>query len=205
MLEPPPEFMAIHEGFRPKILRYVTRLVGERDAEDVTQEIFLKVSEGLKQFRGEATLSTWIFRIATNAALDWLRYPRSRQARREVSLSPPDGDSDVKQTSVDGLPEEQTPSLETSMIRKEMNDCIRQFVDNLPDNYRAIILLSDLEGFKNGEIAEILGTSLDAVKIRLHRARKELKKKLERGCELYRDERNEFACTRKPADTASSV
>ena len=69
---------------------------------------------------------------------------------------------------------------------------------------KPVILLSDLEGFRNSEIAAILGVSLSAVKIRLHRARKELKKKLEVGCDFYRGERNEIACDRKAAPAASS-
>ncbi len=204
MLGPYPEFATLHDAFRPQILRYVTSLVGERDAEDVTQEVLAKVSEGLEQFRGEAAPSTWIFRIATNAALDRLRSPRVRQAALEVSTSPSGSDGAAGRALIDRLPDEHTPSAETLVIRQQMNDCIRQFIDDLPDNYRVIILLSDLEGFKNGEIAGILGVSLSAVKIRLHRARKELKKKLEVGCDFYRGERNEIACDRKAAPAASS-
>src|SRR6266508_5118323 len=203
MLGPYPEFATLHDDFRPQILRYVTSLVGERDAEDVTQEVLAKVSEGLEQFRGDAALSTWIFRIATNAALDRLRSRRVRQAL-EVSASPSGSDGAAGRALIDRLPDEQTPSAETLVIRQEMNDCIRRFIDDLPANYRVIILLSDLEGFRNSEIAAILGVSLSAVKIRLHRARKELKKKLEVGCDFYREERNEIACDRKAAPPASS-
>ena len=88
--------------------------------------------------------------------------------------------------------------VETEVIRVEMNDCIKQFIDELPDNYRSVIVLSDIEGFRNKEIADILRVSLETVKIRLHRARQELKRKLETGCEFYRDERDDFACDRRP-------
>jgi RNA polymerase sigma-70 factor (ECF subfamily) len=73
-----------------------------------------------------------------------------------------------------------------------MNECIRDFVERLPDNYRTPLVLSELEGLKNGEIAEILGVSLDTVKIRLHRARAKLKRELMAHCDPAWVEDNEF-------------
>ena len=146
------------------MLRYLKRLVGERDAEDLTQLVMVKVSDGLARFRGDSQLTTWIYRIA----------------------------------------EHQVPSTEATAIRDEMNACVREFVERLPDPYRAVIVLSAMEGFKNREIAEILGQSLDTVKIRLHRAREKLKQDLVAGCTFQRDERNEFACDRKPSTPSST-
>lgn len=73
------EFQKIHETFRPKIHRYLTRLLGELEAEDLTQEVFVRVSRALPTFRGESQLSTWLYRIATNAAIDRLRSPSFQQ------------------------------------------------------------------------------------------------------------------------------
>ena len=82
-----------------------------------------------------------------------------------------------------------------------MSDCVREFVDRLPPDYRTIIVLNELEGFTNREIAEILQISLDTAKIRLHRARAQLKKSLESGCDFYLNEGSELACDRKqPVD-----
>jgi RNA polymerase sigma-70 factor (ECF subfamily) len=78
-----------------------------------------------------------------------------------------------------------------------MNECIREFVDKLDENYRTVIILSELKELKNQDIADILGVSLDTVKIRLHRARVKLKKVFEAGCEFYRNKDNELACDRK--------
>jgi RNA polymerase sigma-70 factor (ECF subfamily) len=78
-----------------------------------------------------------------------------------------------------------------------MSECVREFVDRLPTDYRAVLILNDLEGFTNNEIAEILQISLDAAKIRLHRARARLKKELQSGCDFYHDDRSELACDRK--------
>ena len=63
------EFQSVHNRFRPRVLRYLKRLVGEGEAEDLTQSVMLKISEGLSGFRGDSRLSTWIYRVATNAAL----------------------------------------------------------------------------------------------------------------------------------------
>ncbi len=192
------EFQSIYDTFRPRMLRYLIRLVGEREAEDLTQVVLLKVSEGLPKFRGDSSLAIWIYRIATNSALDKLRGPAAEQPdqqRRVIDLAPDGEDySEERNVPLDA----QTPSVEATLIRAEMNACIREFIERLPEAYRTVIVLSELEGFKNGEIAAILGVSLDTIKIRLHRAREKLRTELETGCSFDRDERNELACDRKP-------
>jgi RNA polymerase sigma-70 factor (ECF subfamily) len=183
------DFNTLHDQFRPRVLRYVTRLVGEAEAEDVTQSVMLKVNEGLSGFRGDSSVSTWIYRIATNVAVDRLR----QKATQQLTDAEHEFDED------DLPPAVQSPSAETTAIREEMSACIGEFVARLPENYKTVMILSELEGLTNGEIAAVLGLTLDTVKIRLHRAREKLRKDLEAGCNLYRDERAEFACDRKPA------
>jgi len=90
-----------------------------------------------------------------------------------------------------------SPVSDRIVIRKAMSDCVNEFIDDLPPDYRAVIVLSDLEGFASQEIAQILGISLDNVKIRLHRGRSRLKKALQEGCEFYYTRENTFACDRK--------
>ena len=188
-----PDFHEVYAMFHPKILRYLSNLLGEDDAEDLAQIVFLKVHEGLKDFRGEAKLSTWIYRIATNAAAD-----RARSASRRES---PYTDADLFRMA--GAEEKNTwtgekaPAMDHELVRQEMTDCIRAIVEHLPENYRAVIVLSEFEGMKNGEIGEILGISLETVKIRLSRGRARLRKELQNQCTFYRDERNELACDRK--------
>lgn len=75
-----------------------------------------------------------------------------------------------------------------------MSSCIRGYVEQLPESYRAVLELGEIVGLKNGEIAAALGVSLGTVKIRLHPARARLKRMLEKGCSLYHDERDELAC-----------
>ena len=188
MSVPTVNFKALHDQFRPRVLRYVARLVGEADAEDVTQWVMLKVSEGFAGFRGDADVSTWIYRIATNAAMDRLRL------KPIATVS----DAELESDDADVPPTARIGSAETAAIREEMSACIGEFVGRLPENYKAVVVLSEIEGFNNHEIAEILGISLEAVKIRLHRAREKLRKDLEAGCSFSRDDCDELTCDRKP-------
>ncbi len=182
------DFQEVHDRFRPRVLRYLTRLVGEADAEDATQAVMLKVNRALPAFRADSSLATWIYRIATNTAMDHLR---GRGVR-------PITEAQLESEADDLPPEAQAASTENAAIREEMNACIRGFIEHLPDNYRTVMVLSELEGFKNEEIAAILELSLDTVKIRLHRAREKLRKDLEAGCSFYRNADDELACDRKP-------
>lgn len=182
-------FAGIYDRFHDKIRHYLARMVGEADAEDVTQEVFLKVNAALEGFRGDASLSTWIYRIATNTATDHLR--SSDPSRHAEDLGPAGGPEE------DVAIEANIPSLDRQVIRKEMNECIRGVVEGLPQNYRTVLILSDLEELSNNEIAGVLNVTMETVKIRLHRARASLKKELERRCDFYRDDRNELACDRK--------
>jgi RNA polymerase sigma-70 factor (ECF subfamily) len=193
------DFQTIYETYQPQISRYLTRLVGAEDAEDVAQEVFAKLDRGLSSFRGESKLSTWVYRIATNAAVDRLRSP---SFQRTVPMS------EEELTEVEGLiaveihPEgtaEKPPTADEQLVRKEMNECIRDFVERLPVNYRTVLVLSELEGLKNREVAEVLGISLETVKIRLHRARAKLKQMLDAHCRFYSDERGELACDLREA------
>lgn len=182
----PLDFQTVYDEFHTKIRRYLERMIGPADCDDATQDVFAKVSVGLAQFRGEASLSTWIYRVATNAAYDRLR-SRSSHSHADVPID-------------DAAPvEDRAPGVEQRLVRREMNECIGEYIDRLPASYRSVVVLSEHEGLTNAEIAEALGVSLDTVKIRFHRARARLRKELGGGCNFYRDDRNEFACEPKRA------
>ena len=188
------DFGRIYAEYQPRIRRYVARMVGEHEAEDLTQTVFFKVSQALKDFRGESSLSTWIYRIAANAVADWMGSPSVRRAVQWVPLEDPcDGDLAEHVTEEHGG----LPLADQVLVRREMNRCIRQVVEGLPEHYRAVIALSEFDGLKNAEIAETLGVSVDNVKIRLHRARGMLRRAMENSCDLYRDERIGLACDAK--------
>jgi RNA polymerase sigma-70 factor, ECF subfamily len=181
------EFPSIYEAFQPKILRYLTRLVGEAEAEDLTHEVLIKVSDALPNFRGKSQLSTWIYRIATNTAIDRLRSQAYKRVIQDCSASDVDEIDDRK-----ALTGEKTPLLEPQIFRKEMNECVQGYIQKLPENYRVVLVLSEFEGLKDNEIAEMLEISLSTAKIRLHRAKEKLKEELSTNCDSYWVEENEF-------------
>jgi RNA polymerase sigma-70 factor (ECF subfamily) len=189
------EFSDIYKEYHPKISHYLIRLVREHEAEDVAQVVFEKVGNNLSEFKGESKISTWIFRIATNAALDRLK---SSSYKRTFSGS----QSPVPLQTVENLDLmfNKPTSPDQKVIRDEMSECVREFVDRLQTDYRTVLILNELEGFTNKEIADILQISLDTAKIRLHRARAMLKKILQDGCDFYHDDRSELACDRKQSD-----
>jgi len=181
------DFKKIHDDFHLRIFRYLSGMVGKDNAEDLTQVVFEKTSRGLPDFRGESSLSTWIYRIATNVALDHNRFASIRQAM--IFLDTVDVNCDCNVPS-----EEKQHNAEQGIIKREMNDCIHRIIKQMPEDERVVLILSEFEEMKNREIADILDISLDAVKIRLHRARMRLRKDIEAECTLSRDERNELVC-----------
>lgn len=173
------DFQEIDAAYRPKIRRYLARLIGEEEAEDLTQEVLVKVSRSLETFKGESQLSTWIYRIATNTALDRLRSPAYKQAARSAPLP----ENEVGQAECGGLGAEVSASApEAEAMRQEMYRCFWSFVEKLPLNYRLVVILSELEELTDQEIAKALGLSLGTVKIRLHRGRARLFQELKAYC-----------------------
>jgi len=186
------QFEEVYAAFHAKIYRYLRRLVGDQDAEDLTQEVFAKVSRSMADFRGEAQLSTWIYRIATNAAIDRLRSPTFRRCFDECLSINTLEESANTFNAKDAWTGEKKPSAEQQVMRDAMNDCISGLIQDLPENYRTVLVLSELEGLDNKEIANILEVSVGSVKIRLHRAREKLRQALTTHCDYYWLEDNEF-------------
>jgi RNA polymerase sigma-70 factor, ECF subfamily len=177
------DFQKIHASYRQKIYRYLARLVGDFEAEDLTQDVFVRVNQALPSFRAESRLSTWVYRIATNAALDRLRQPSFQRAARAQSLDElaPD-ESEVEVAEKDLWTGAAVPSLEQQIHHLERLDCFCGVINDLPDTYRAVILLDQVEDFTAKEIAEILGLNITQVKMRLHRGRERLFQELRKHC-----------------------
>ena len=199
----PPSFdpAALFTVHRERVRRSLVRLVGEAEADDLTQEVFVRVTRALPEFRGEASVSTWILRIARGVGLDHLRSRRHHEEQRTVSLTPADAGIEGETAPVPEPHEEaQAPR---QLVRTEMSACVREYVARLAPEHRAMIELKDLEGLSNPEIAARLGVSVGNATIRLHRARQALRRELEHGCEFYQSETGTLACDRKiPASVA---
>jgi RNA polymerase sigma-70 factor (ECF subfamily) len=181
------DFQKIHDEFRPRIFHYLSGMAGKDNAEDLTQVVFEKVSRGLSNFRGESSLATWIYRVATNAALDHSRSASTRKTMIFLDTIDDNCDCNI-------VINEKPPDAERGLMKREMNACIHRIVKRMPEGERAVLILSEFEGMKNREIADILDISLNTVKIRLHRARSRLRKDIMTECNLDRDERNELVC-----------
>ncbi len=188
---------SLHTQHGDRIRRYLERLVGPADADDLSQDVFEKAQRAIGTFRGDSRVLTWLYRVATNVAID-----RLRAAGRRVELARADDDGDPLEAALSADAEHQR-SVEAELDRAHMRECILGVVDQLPTSQRAAILLGELRGFSDRELADTLGVSLGAAKIRLHRARRALKVALERACNFERDEQNEFACAPKPGVLAS--
>jgi RNA polymerase sigma-70 factor (ECF subfamily) len=185
------DFQRVYDEFLPRIRRYLARLARPGEADDLSQETFARVSQALAGFRGEAALSTWIYRIATNVAFDRARSPGFQLQARTA---------EPEALAALGT----APAIEQDIARREMSACVRDYVNQLPADYRTVVVLSELEELPDREIAEVLGISLEAAKIRLHRARARLRQMLEQGCDVSRDERNELTCEPRPDDVSST-
>lgn len=166
---------AVFRDYAPRVYHLARRLLGNAtDAEDVTQDVFLQVVRKLPTFRGEATFPTWLYRVTVNAAL---AYRRKRALREMKSLPEPLADfgEDGKHRAP-VRPWVSRPDHE--VLDREAHQIIEDAISGLPEIYRDVYVLADVEELPNAEIAEMLGLSTAAVKSRLHRARLLMRKAL---------------------------
>ena len=181
-IKPPLEQIA--DELSGPLYRYLARYVGDPAlTNDLLQETLIRIARGLPTFAGNASLKTWAFSIATRVAADHFRKPGNRAniVEFDESVELPDSDRTADQR----------------LVVDEMNDCVRQIIDSLPEDYRAAIILHDLEGRTALETAEICCCTLSTAKIRIHRARLRLRQALQLECDFYRDGENVFRCERK--------
>jgi RNA polymerase sigma-70 factor, ECF subfamily len=182
---------AIAERYRASIRRYLARLAGDASiADDLTQETFLRVHQHLEKLKDAAAVEAWLYRIATNVCYDRFRTREHREPA--LPLPGPDEDRD------DAVVEEDALRPDQLLEQREMSDCVLRFLVELPAAHRQVLILHDLHGHTDPEIARMLGLSLQNVKIRLHRARVRLRAALTEGCRFSCDERSVFICEPKP-------
>jgi RNA polymerase sigma-70 factor (ECF subfamily) len=180
----PRSFDRLAAELSPQLTHYLQRMVGEPQlAEDLLQETLLRIARGLPGFRGESSVKTWAFSIATRVAADHFRKPETRANIVEVE----DG----------GAVPDLGPDVDERVVIDEMNSCVRGVIDSLPADYRAALVLHDLQGLTAAETAAACDCSLATAKIRIHRARKRLRQALEKECTFYQDRDNVLRCDRK--------
>jgi RNA polymerase sigma-70 factor (ECF subfamily) len=170
---PPPTPEHVFREYAPRIYHLARRMLGnDADAEDVTQDVLLQVVRKLHTFRGEAQLPTWLHRVTVNAALAH-REKRANRQKRETAT----GNEETLEAAADPggngvrLPRPGGESPDEIALAAEQRGVIERAIARLPEQFRDVYVLADVEGLPNAEIGDMLGLSVAAVKSRLHRAR----------------------------------
>jgi len=173
-LPPPPTAEEVFRDYASRIYHLARRMLGnDADAEDVTGDVLMQVVRKLHTFRGDAALPTWLHRVTVNAALAH-REKRASRAKHETAV----GDENVLDSGPadpPGAVRLNRPKVKDTpadmVLAEEQRKLIETAIARLPDPFRDVYVLADVEGTANPDIAEMLGLSLSAVKSRLHRAR----------------------------------
>jgi RNA polymerase sigma-70 factor (ECF subfamily) len=165
-------YEALVRTYTSRLMAVTRRILGsEEDARDAVQEVFIAVFRKLRHFEGDSRLSTWLYRIAVNTALMKLR---TRRRHPEDPIDPllpsflDDGHHVEQFRAWDEAPEE-------ALGRQRLQSLVRGCIDQLPEAYRTVLLLRDIQQLDTEETAAVLGDTVNAVKIRLHRARQALR------------------------------
>jgi len=171
-------FTPFVESFQSKIFQYTWMMCGQReDAEEVAQDTLLKVFESFDQLREPEHVKAWVFRIARNYCL--MKRRRSVFApERELSLDELRPGADSPGLAASERVPDKREQPEQRLLRAELNQELETALQELPANYRSVLLLRDVEGLSTAEAAEVLELSEDVTKQRLHRGRLALRKRL---------------------------
>jgi len=162
----PRAFEELVIAYQHRVFGVALRMLGSRaEAEEIAQEVFLRAHRAVADFRGDARLGTWLYAIASRLCLNRLASPDRRLARGDEVLA------DVAAP---------TPDAAAAAERAELDAALRAAIAELPEDRRLVLVLRDIEGLSYEEIAEALALEPGTVRSRLHRARLQLKEKLER-------------------------
>jgi RNA polymerase sigma-70 factor, ECF subfamily len=172
----PEAFEALVRSHTPRLLAVTRRLLrNDEDAKDAVQITFISAFRSLDSFTGACRVSTWLHRIAVNAALMKLRSGRRKPEESIEPLLPTfleDGHHAMH-------PAQWSEGADTALERREDCEFVRGCIDRLPESYRSVLILRDIEELDGEETARLLGLTATAVKVRLHRARQALRTLLE--------------------------
>ena len=162
----PRAFEELVIGYQHRVFGVALRMLGSRaEAEEIAQEVFLRAHRALADFRGDARLGTWLYGIASRLCLNRLASPDRRVVRGDAALA------DVAAGTLDAAAQAE---------RAELDAALHAAIAELPEERRLVLVLRDVEGLSYEEIAEALALDPGTVRSRLHRARMQLKEKLER-------------------------
>ena len=172
----PGSFEALVRGYQSRLLGVMTHLIGNADeAEDLAQEVFLRIYKARKGYKPRAKFSTWLFTIANNLALNHLR---GRGRNHTVNLTGGSPDASSVRSPADRLPGRDA-SASAQMRKVELSDVVREALDGLGEDQKMAVLLNKFEEMSYAEIAQVMGRTEAAVKSLLARARTNLRTTLE--------------------------
>ena len=178
------DLLGIHDQYYHRVRKFILASVkNESVADDLVQETFIKIQENLDSLRDPEKISSWIFRIAYHLCQDHFRILKKSSSQEDIH---------------DALVTLQDSSIQEELEQGEMSRCVQDKLSLLPEALRSVIIFSDIMDFSHQEIADILGLTVQNVKVRLHRARKKFKAILERECTFEVDERSVLVC--EPVD-----
>lgn len=166
-------FTELVRRYEGKVYQLALRLTGnDMDAMDVIQDVFLSVYQKIHTFRGHAAFSSWLYRITANAA-----FAKLNQRKRAAAVSIDDVLPVVEEKASDG-PSEWFQKPDVALFSQETRSALEDAINGLPDDFRTVVILRDVQDLSNQEVADILNLSIPAVKSRLHRARLALRRRL---------------------------
>ena len=170
-------FEALVDAHRDKVYGLALRMTrSEADAAEITQDTFLSAYQHLKDFRGDAAFGSWVHRIAANHALMRLRHRRVAQAAEQELQGP----EFTERGSLAEYPlSDWSRDAEEKALDAELGTAIQQATERLPEGYREVFLLKDVDGLSYEQISEVTGDSIPAIKSRLHRARLALREAID--------------------------
>lgn len=156
------------QEYGPRVYNLARRiLTNEADAEDVAQDVLLQVVRKLGSFRGEAALPTWLHRVTVNTALDHRRKWATRERHHAHETAP----DELEPANLPGPARRWSLPPDQGLLERKTQQLIETAIARLPESYRDVFVLADVEGLGNAEIAGLLSLKVPAVKSRLHRAR----------------------------------
>ncbi len=177
---------SVLSAYRPRLTAFIVKITrNERDVEDLVQETLIKVSRNWDSFRGESTLSSWIFQIASNVCVDYFRV---RSSKPEMYKE----ESKIQASSSEGIL--------SQIEKKELNACVQDGIAELFEVDRRILIMYYMDGTPVKEIALAEGISANAAKVRLHRARIRFRDSCASSCDVSGDETGEVICSPKERD-----
>jgi RNA polymerase sigma-70 factor (ECF subfamily) len=164
------------ERYGDRVYRLAMRITGLReDAEEAAQDALWTIARKVNMFKGESAFGSWIYRITANAAYQKLRTRRQKSAEIALDDVLPSLDGDGRHFEP---MDDWSNRVDEQALQGELRDVLQRAIDGLPSDYRTALVLHDVEGLSNPDIAEALGISLPAVKSRVHRSRLFVRKQL---------------------------